>query len=192
MDCGDTDRLVARRLARIRAARGLTLDGLAQLSGVSRAMISRVERGEASPTAQLLGRLSSALGMTLSSFFADEAAETPLVRAGDRPVWRDPATGYTRRDVAPRASATDLVDVTLPPGAKVDYANHIPLDVEQLVWVLDGRLRLTVAGDSHDLASGDCLTMRLDQPISYENLSAAPVRYAVVLASRHLKSGRNT
>ncbi len=66
----------------MRTARGMTLDGLAAQSGVSRAMISRIERGEASPTAQLLARLCSALGTTLSRFFAFQQPESPRRCAG--------------------------------------------------------------------------------------------------------------
>ena len=70
---------VAERLKRLRVERGLTLDQLADLSGVSRAMISRIERSEASPTAALLARLCSALGVSLSVFFASAEAEpSPL------------------------------------------------------------------------------------------------------------------
>lgn len=92
------------RLKALRRARGLTLDALAAGSGVSRAMISRVERGEASPTAALLGRLCATLGVSLSGFFAldgPSGAASPLSRRGDQPVWRDPATGYRRRNVSP-------------------------------------------------------------------------------------------
>ena len=60
---------------RLRVERGLTLDQLADLSGVSRAMISRIERSEASPTAALLARLCSALGVSLSVFFASTEGE---------------------------------------------------------------------------------------------------------------------
>ena len=61
---------IGERLRLLRTARNLTLDDLASASGVSRAMISRIERGEASPTAQLLSRLCAALDLTLSAFFA--------------------------------------------------------------------------------------------------------------------------
>ncbi|MFX7949532.1 helix-turn-helix transcriptional regulator, partial [Acinetobacter baumannii] len=69
---------------------------------VSRAMISRIERGDSSPTATLLGRLGAGLGVTLSMLMAavEEAGPT-LLRAADQPVWRDPETGFLRRAVSP-------------------------------------------------------------------------------------------
>jgi transcriptional regulator with XRE-family HTH domain len=178
----DLDQRISARVRAQRVALGLTLDELAQHSGVSRAMISRVERGEASPTAVLLGRLANALGMTLSDFFRIEQASSPLVRANDQPVWKDPATGYLRRNVTAETARFDIVDVTLPDGARVTYDNaYHPPFLDQVVWVLAGKLRLMLGADVHDLAAGDSLAMRLDQPISYLNVSAAPVRYAVVL-----------
>jgi len=91
---------LAARLRTEREARGWTLSDLASRSGVSRAMISKVERADASPTAMLLGRLSGAFGLTLSTLLARAEEEASgagrLVRVGQQTVWRDPATGYGR------------------------------------------------------------------------------------------------
>jgi transcriptional regulator with XRE-family HTH domain len=181
------DASVADRLRTLRSARGLTLDELAHRSGVSRAMISRIERGEASPTAALLGRVCAALGLSLARFFAaggDEAS--PVARAAEQPVWRDPASGYVRRNVAPRppGSTIDIVEVTFPPGERVHFENPwMARPVEQVVWVLDGVLDLTTGGETHRLETGDSLHMRLDSPNSFHNPGPGPVRYAVVLAA---------
>lgn len=100
------DAKLAERLAAARAARGQTLDELAEASGVSRAMISKIERGESSPTAMVLGRLAAGLDVSLSSLFAEvEGPVEPLARADRQPVWRDPETGYIRRNVAPPVPA---------------------------------------------------------------------------------------
>ncbi len=75
------DNAIGENLRRLRLARGMTLDALGDASGVSRAMISRIERGETSPTAQLLARICAALGTSLSAFFADaEAPPLPCSR----------------------------------------------------------------------------------------------------------------
>jgi transcriptional regulator with XRE-family HTH domain len=192
MEQAAIERRIATLLAGMRAARGLTLDDLAARAGVSRAMISRIERCEANPTAALLGRLANALGVTLSAFFADVEAAGPLARRADRSVWRDPATGYTRSDVAPPAASTNIVEVILPAGVSVDYANDVPFDVEQLVWLIEGDLRLTVGGEAYRLVAGDCLMMRLDRPVRYENTGSSVARYAVVLPARSIGLGRAT
>jgi len=176
------DARIGGKLKSLRLASNLTIEALAARSAVSRAMISKIERGEASPTAALLARLANALGATLSQFFGDASEEGPLARAASKPVWRDPATGYFRRAVTPDSFPADIVDVTLPPGVSVAYDNAVPLAIEQAVWVLEGALELTVGDAVHALSPGDCLQMRLDRPIAYRNRTAADTRYAVVLA----------
>jgi transcriptional regulator with XRE-family HTH domain len=178
---GDLDGRIASRVKALRLAGGFTIDGLAEKSGVSRAMISKIERGDVSPTAVLLAKLSNGLDVTLSQLFREADDEGMLVRAASRRVWRDPATGYIRRNVSPVSSPVDIVDVTLPPGAHVTHDNAVPLHLTQLIWVFEGQLNMSIDGVAHVLGAGDCLQMRLDCPISFQNLSVWNVRYAVVL-----------
>ncbi len=173
--------LVAVRIRHQRLKRNMTIDQLATVSGVSRAMISRIERQEASPTALLLGRLTNALGMTMSSLFRDDSDSGPLVLAKNRQVWRDSDTGYTRRNVLPDGAPLELVDVTMPPGQSVTYENIIPLPVDQYVWVISGALDMTVDGVVTRLEAGDCLSMRLDQHIRYLNPLTVEAHYSVIL-----------
>jgi transcriptional regulator with XRE-family HTH domain len=183
------DRQIAERVKARRRQLGLTLDQLASISGVSRAMLSRIERGEASPSAVLLCRVAGGLGVTLSALLAAPSAEDALARAAERAPWTDPATGYTRRAVSPASAPMDIVDVTLPQGARVAYDNLAPLPITQLVWVIAGDLRLTADGATRDLGEGDCLRMRLEQPIVFENISDRDARYAVVMHTAALKEG---
>jgi transcriptional regulator with XRE-family HTH domain len=187
----DLDKVVARRVRELRAARGLTLDQLASLSGVSRAMISRIERAEVSATAVLLARLAAALGVTFGTLFEtpDEAGD-PVRRAADTPIRVDPETGYARRNVAPpNASGTDIVEVALPAGARVAYDNLVVVPVEQFVWVLEGTLTLTYEDRVTDLGPGDCRVMRLDSPLVFENRTGQAARYAVVLVPHSTGQG---
>jgi transcriptional regulator with XRE-family HTH domain len=183
-ELNDDNALDARIAGNVKAQRhkcGLTIEALAQKSGISRAMISKIERGEASPTAVLLARLTNAMGITLSQVFNVEAEHSPLVRATERSVWRDPATGYLRRNVASSAAPVDIVDVTLPAGARVEHDNSVPLNLTQIVWILEGSLMMRVDQIEHDLSPGDSLAMRLDRPISFHNQTHASTRYAVIL-----------
>ena len=177
--------VIGERVRLLRVARGQTLDDLAAASGVSRAMISRIERGEASPTAQLLSRLCAALDLTLSAFFAfSEAAGDPLSRHEDQVVWRDPETGYQRRAVsAPNtASRVEVIDVTFPPGARIAYPPETAkAGMTQHVWLFSGRLRMTLREAVHDLHPGDCLYMSITEGHVFENPGDEPAHYAVVL-----------
>ncbi|MDQ0318384.1 transcriptional regulator with XRE-family HTH domain [Pararhizobium capsulatum DSM 1112] len=176
---------IGERIRLLRQQRGLTLDDLATRSGVSRAMISKVERSEASPTAQLLARLCAALGTTLSRFFAtDEAPASPFSRRCDQRQWRDPETGYLRRSVSPEGvdSSVDIVDVEFPPGARVVFDPHqIETGTTQHIWLFSGRLNMTLRDEIHVLEAGDCLFMALGDGHVFHNPYNEPARYAVVL-----------
>src|SRR5882757_4637094 len=98
----DLNRRIAERVRDLRAGRGLTLEALAERSGVSRSMISTIERGESSPTAVLLEKLAAGLGVTLAAMFEGaRAGGAPVARRGEQPEWRDPESGYVRRNVSP-------------------------------------------------------------------------------------------
>ncbi len=178
------DALIGQRIKALRASGGLTLDELAARAGVSRAMISRIERGEASATAILLSRLCAGLGVTLASLFAPAApAAGPVARRADQPVWRDPSSGYVRRTVSPPGrSSISIVEVDFPPRGRVAFdAGWDAPRLDQQVWVLEGTLDLTVEGETTRLEAGDCRAMRVDGPIVYENPTDMPIRYVVVL-----------
>jgi uncharacterized cupin superfamily protein len=117
-------------------------------------------------------------------FADDERAPEPLSRRTGQPAWRDPETGYVRRDVSPAGFGPfEIVEVSFPPGARVvfDKAWH-GRSVDQQVWVLDGVLEMTLGDTRHRLETGDCLHMCLDRPIAYHNPTRRAVRYAVVLS----------
>jgi transcriptional regulator with XRE-family HTH domain len=110
---------LASTVRELRRARGLTGAALADQAGVSRAMVSRIEHGDVQPTAVLLGRLSAALGITLSELIARaEHDDRRLVRAADQQTRTDPETGYRRRAGSPRAGGP----------------MELVLDVMELVW----------------------------------------------------------
>ena len=185
----DLDRRLGARIKGLRQSRGLTLDQLAERSGVSRAMISRVERGESSPTAALLDRLCAGLGVLLSALFREEAQGGPLARRSEQPVWTDPDSGYVRRSVSPAGTGSriEIVEVEMPAGARVLLeAPRGGFRLDQQLWLLEGELSLTVGGREHRLAAGDCLAMLLDGPIAFHNPGEVPARYAVVLTAADL------
>jgi transcriptional regulator with XRE-family HTH domain len=177
---------LAGTLRAARVARDLSASALADRSGVSRAMISKIERGEAQPTAALLGRLSAALGLTLSELVARAEGDTRrLVRAAEQPTWTDPETGYTRRAVSPPGGAPlELVEVVLPPGAEVPYPADTYAFIHQQMWVLDGHLRFREGATVHELDAGDCLQLGPPAPCTFANPTATPCRYLVALTRR--------
>jgi transcriptional regulator with XRE-family HTH domain len=181
---------IAERVRELRAAQGCSLEELANKSGVSRSMISLIERGESSPTAVVLEKLSVGLGVTLASLFdapaADEANSGPVARRKDQPQWKDPASGYRRRNVSPASvpQPMQIVDVHFPARARVTFETAgRDTRVHQQVWVLEGSIDITLGEELHRLREGDCLAMQLDRPTMFHNPTRKPARYAVVIAS---------
>jgi transcriptional regulator with XRE-family HTH domain len=174
---------LAARLRLERDARGWSLGDLAQRSGVSKAMISKIERAEASPTAALLGRLSGALGLTLSALLA-RAEDRPdrLSRATEQPRWRDPKSGYVRCQVSPpSASPIELVRVELPAHRSVSFPASAYAFVRQLIWVLDGHLAFVEGEETHELDAGDCLELGPPSDCTFRNAGRRPCVYLIAL-----------
>ncbi len=181
----DLDGRIGARVRALRGERGLTLDGLARLADVSRAMLSRIERGESSATAHLLNKVCNGLGVTLSGLFAEpEATSDPLSRRGDQATWRDPATGYLRRTVssAGARSRIDIVEVEMPAAGSVAFDAQPRSGRDQHVWLLEGTLELRLGDEPVRLERGDCLRMGFDRPILFRNPTARPIRYAVIVS----------
>ena len=154
-------------------------------------MISLIERGESSPTAVVLDRLASGLGVMLPSLFDGSDAvrpppKGPLARREDQPEWEDPGSGYRRRIVSPTGmpQPVQIVEVEFPAGQRVAFENAARgIRMYQQIWVLDGAMEVTVGDERHRLRTGDCLATHLDRPIVFHNPTRRRARYAVVIAS---------
>lgn len=184
---------IGARVRQLRMQRGLSIEGLAEASGVSRSMISLIERAETSPTAVLLEKLAAALDTTLAGLFEKPGADAdPVSRRADQTVWRDPASGYLRRNVSPGGYPTpiQIVEVDFPPQAHVAYESggRRPV-IHHQVWVLQGEIEVTVGEERHELRQGDCLAFVLDKPTAYRNPTDRLARYAVVIVAGAQNAG---
>jgi transcriptional regulator with XRE-family HTH domain len=179
--------VLARRIQDERAARSWSLQEFALRSGVSRAMISKIERGECSPTAVILSRLSGALGLTMSQLLTDaEGNGSRLRRVDKQQIWVDPETKYRRRSVSPDVGMPlQLVEVELPPLTKISMPAAAYKFLHQQIWVLDGKLRFWEGEDIWDMNPGDCLQLTAPRDCAFENPSKSKVsRYVVALVVR--------
>jgi len=181
----DIEARLANRIKAEREARGWSLGDLAERSGVSKAMISKIERGESSPTATLLGHLSGAFGITVSTLLARaEGAASRLARAHDQAVWQDPETGLRRTAVSPEgAGAIQLVRCELPPGASIAYPAASYVFIHQQIWMLRGILHFIEGEETHELRDGDCLQLGSPTNCRFENRQRKDCVYLVVIAS---------
>jgi transcriptional regulator with XRE-family HTH domain len=179
----ETAAWLAGRIRESRAARQWSLADLATRSSLSRAMLSRIERGEASPTAGSLARLASAFGMTLAELLTHAASDGGRFRArADQPTWTDPATGYGRRQIFMSAALPlELVEVDLPAHAAVAMPAASYALIRQVVWVIAGRLVIVEGGGRAELEAGDSLEFGPPADCQFRNETAAACRYLVAV-----------
>jgi transcriptional regulator with XRE-family HTH domain len=190
----DINARIARRIFALREDLGLSIEHLADRSGVSRAMISKIERGESSPTATVLNKLAVGLDVLLPSLFSPASFREPRLNLRD-PVssragqaeWKDPATGYKRRTLTPTTARQplQLSEIHFPAGARVTFDDAFTgaAPQQQQIWMLEGQLALRVGTDVYDLGAGDCIAMTLDRPTSFHNPGRTTARYLVAAVS---------
>ena len=181
---------ISERIRDLRIQQGLSLEALAGKSGVSRSMISLIERGETSPTAVVLEKIAVGLGVPFASLFDPPATTTStgtgvVRRHADQSEWHDPASGYFRRNLSPPGTdqPLQLVEVVFPPGGRVIFENsEREMHVYQQIWMLEGEMDIGALDVTHRLRAGDCLA-RLQQPSTvFHNPGTLPARYLVALA----------
>jgi transcriptional regulator with XRE-family HTH domain len=185
---------IASRVKSLRSEQALSLESLAAKCEVSRSMLSLIERGESSPTAVVLEKIATGLGVTLASLFDDGSAPAdPLSRGADRMTWKDPQTGYLRRNISPAnfPSPLQIVEVVLPAGARVAYETGArEVTIHQQIWMQEGSIELTIGRTQYRLSEDDCLAMMLDSPTTFHNPTRKRARYIVVLVSEHARTPR--
>ncbi|KNG95620.1 helix-turn-helix domain-containing protein [Pseudaestuariivita atlantica] len=164
-----TDRL-ASRLKEERAARGLSLEALASLSGVSRSMLSQIERGESSPTVASLWHLTQALDLDFSELLdATPSEKSPIIdlhRAGQVPVISRPDAGVTIRILSPPEDVgiAEVYEVIFKSGGALVSEPHSPGCSEALTVLGGGPVAVTSSSDTETLNAGDTMRYRADVP----------------------------
>jgi len=195
---------VSSRLRALRDELGLTIQKLADRSGVSRAMISRIERDESCPTAPVLNRLSVGLGVQLSTLLGDSSYRSvrareraPVATRLQQKLWTDPEGRVRQRTLTPPDTATALGETLLPnvlasmqltdnqlsPRARLFFSRDPATAIrQQQLWLLSGSLDLKVGDALRHLNQGDCVAMLLDQPCVARNTGPKDARFITVTA----------
>lgn len=168
------DRLAAS-LKEARKARGLSLDAVAKLSGVSRSMVSQIERGESSPTVATLWNLTQALQVDFAGLLERRTAPgIEVVRAEAAPVIGGRGRGVAIRILSPADAVGEheVYDLTFSNAAALTSDPHSPGCREHLT-VLEGALRVTSGEETQTLNAGDTARYFADRPHSIEAVGGA-------------------
>src|SRR5215211_6304215 len=178
---------LGERVRELRRGRRLTLEELAELSGVSRAMISKLERGEKNPTLVVAAKLAEGLDVTLSGLAGvEERREVVVVRRERLMVMRDPETGFERQVLSPNfvGMGVEFISNTIPEGSTSREFPPHRRGVEEHVVVEKGTLKATLEGEEYVLQEGDALYFEADVPHRFDNAGKGECSYYLVISSR--------
>lgn len=181
-----------------RKERGLTLQQLSALSGVSKSMLSQIERGEANPTFAVLWSLTRGLGIDFVALLGEGQAtagaegfievltpeHTPTIRSADN--------SCRLRILSPPSlsGAIEWYDVEIAPGGCLDSAPHAPGAVEHFT-ALSGEFAITSGTSRHLLRQGETVRYPVDVAHSISNPLETLSRGLMVLLYRQSSRGRN-
>lgn len=183
---GEADPGLARlpdNLKRLRKERGLTLDEFSVQCGVSRAMLSKIERGVSVPSATILGKLAAGLQIGLSGLLGGQLQRrSMMITPGEQPLFRDPESGLERRSLSPLFSdrAVDFALNTLPPRRSVSFPAHHD-GVEEYLYVVEGMLRVVVADETFEVGTGSAMFYQANKVHEFHNDTDKPVGFFIVI-----------
>ncbi len=163
------------------------MDELAELSGVSRAMISKLERGEKNPTLVVAAKLAEGLGITLSKLAGmEERREVIIVPRNKRMVMRDPETGFERQLLSPNFAGpgVEFIRNKIPPGSTSGEFPPHRKGVEEHIVVERGSLRAILAGEQYLLERGDAMYFEADIPHRFDNAGDGECTYYLVISTK--------
>jgi len=163
--------VVGGNLRRLRTRRGLSLERLAQISGVSRAMLGQIELGQSAPTINVLWKIARALEVTFSALISARTQSGAMVlRSADAKILTSKDRTFTSRALFPfdEPRRVEFYELRLAAGSVEEADAHPPGTSENLV-VTAGSLEIDVAGDTHRLEAGDSILFEADTPHAYRN-----------------------
>lgn len=172
-----------------RTGLGLSLEALAGRSGVSRAMLSAVERGAKNPTIKVICQIAEALGCTVSALLGEPEHDLlemiEVVREGEHPLLIDPRTGAERRLLAPAfvQHGIEILRYTIPAGSSTGTFPPHRRGVYEHVTVVTGSVVCYLGEKNIDLAVGDSASFPGDVAHSFRNREDEPAQYFLVIDS---------
>jgi transcriptional regulator with XRE-family HTH domain len=175
------------RVKELRRRRGLTLEDLAERTGVSRAMISKVERGEKNPTLVVAAKVAEGLGVTISELLGvEQRREIVVIPRERRMTMRDPESGFERQLLSPTfgGRGVEFVRNVVPYGSTSGEFPPHRRGVEEYVVVEKGRLRTFVGDEEHLLKAGDALYFEADVSHRFDNAGDGECSYYLVIVSK--------
>jgi transcriptional regulator with XRE-family HTH domain len=168
---------VAAHLREQRKRRDMSLDQLAQLTGVSRAALSQIETRKTNPTIGVLWKIAAGLGIPISDLIGESRTGLSVLRRGEAQLLRSADGKFDSRPLMPAAGIPQVEMYELRLAARSRHASepHGP-GTREIVVVLSGAMRMTVGSHSDELGPGDAIVFDANKPHVYENVGGAEAR----------------
>ncbi len=173
---------VADHLREQRKRREMSLDQLAQLTGVSRAALSQIETRKTNPTIGVLWKIASGLGVTFSDLIGEARTGLSVLRRGEAQLLRSLDGKFDSRPLMPASGIPQIEMYELRLAARARHVSepHGP-GTREIVVVLSGSMRMTVGDHSDELGPGDSVVFDANKPHVYENSGGSEARYHNVI-----------
>jgi transcriptional regulator with XRE-family HTH domain len=176
---------VGESLHRLRMARRMTLEELARIAGVSKSMLSEIERDKANPTIAMAWRLATALGLTLNQLFAPGGRDAETVQVVGRhatPTLGESGNSHVLRILGPMelAGRFEWYDLTLAPGGALESQGHDLGTVEHLT-VRTGAVDVRVGEVTRHVRGGETARYPADHAHAITNAGTVPAHALLVV-----------
>lgn len=173
---------VGKNLLAIRKSRGLSLDNMAEMTGVSKAMIGQIERGDSNPTISVLWRIVNGLGISFTTLIEDVDSEVTVATPGNLELFSEEDGAYRAYPMFPYSLRTKLESymVTIEPGCVHGSEPHNE-GVEEYIFVHQGVLELKHDEESYEVPAGSAVHFHANRPHWYRNSGTEPIHFFTVI-----------
>lgn len=178
----DIAKTTAQNIKKIREQKKLTLDAAASITGVSRSMLSQIERGDANPTITVLWKIANGFKVSFTSLTETNTEETSLIRASSIQLLSEDEGRYQNYPLFQfdDKRAFEIYRIVIEPKGFLQAQPHIA-GTEEYVTVFQGSVKITVDDKSFDLAIGDAIRFKSDVPHSYCNIGQDTVQLSMLI-----------
>lgn len=178
----DLNEIIAGNLKRIREKKKMSLDKVADITGVSKSMLGQIERGESNPTIKTIWRIANGLKVSFTALIAAPQGEVTIIAKEDIEALIEDQGKYRVYPVFPYEEGRhfEMYTVEIEQGGYYQTDTHGE-KTQEFITVMDGELTISTNDKEYTLRSGDSITFRVDQTHSYHNRGGELTRLCMVI-----------
>lgn len=177
--------ILSQNLKRLRAERKLSLDKLADLTGISKTMLGQIERGESSPSLTTVWKIANGLKISFTSLIVEPPADAVVVRKRDIRMMEEPERKYRLFPIFPYDAERgfEVYTVEIDPGGRLGSEPHRE-GTEEWITLFSGVLELEIENETYRLESGDSISFKADRRHEYRSVGTETVRLSMTIRYR--------